>query len=37
VTFTAAVVRFELFDADHAAIDYRYPLLLGWLCRRVDT
>jgi hypothetical protein len=27
------VVRFELFDATHAAIDYRYPLSLAWLCR----
>jgi S-formylglutathione hydrolase FrmB len=29
------VVRFELFDATHAAIDYRYPLSLAWLCRRI--
>jgi S-formylglutathione hydrolase FrmB len=28
------VVRFELFEATHAAIDYRYPLSLAWLCRR---
>ncbi len=29
------VVRFELFDATHAAIDYRYPLSLAWLCSRM--
>jgi S-formylglutathione hydrolase FrmB len=29
------VVRFELFDATHAAIGYRYPLSLGWLCERI--
>jgi len=29
------VVRFELFDASHAAIDYRYPLSLAWLCHRI--
>ncbi len=28
-------VRFELFDGTHAAIDYRYPLSLAWLCRRI--
>jgi hypothetical protein len=28
------VVRFELFEATHAAIDYRYPLSLVWLCQR---
>jgi hypothetical protein len=37
VTFTAAVVRFELFDANHAAIGCRYPLSLAWLCHRIDT
>ena len=26
-------VRFELFDATHAAIEYRYPLAVGWLLR----
>jgi hypothetical protein len=31
----AAVIRFELFDATHAAIDYRYPLSLAWLCERI--
>lgn len=29
------VVRFELFDATHAGIDYRYPLSLAWLCQRI--
>ncbi|HYB88814.1 MAG TPA: alpha/beta hydrolase-fold protein [Streptosporangiaceae bacterium] len=29
------VIRFELFDATHAAIDYRYPLSLAWLCQRI--
>ena len=28
-------VRFELFDATHAAIDYRYPLALSWLAHRL--
>jgi Putative esterase len=28
-------VHFELFDATHRAIDYRYPLALAWLCRRI--
>jgi len=27
-------VRFELFDARHGAIEYRYPLALAWLCER---
>jgi hypothetical protein len=26
-------VHFELFDATHAAIEYRYPLALSWLAR----
>jgi S-formylglutathione hydrolase FrmB len=30
------VVRFELFDATHGAIDYRYPLSLAWLCARIS-
>jgi Putative esterase len=30
------VVRFELFDATHAAIEYRYPLSLTWLCQRMS-
>ncbi len=29
------VIRFELFDATHAAIDYRYPLSLAWLSQRM--
>ena len=29
------VIRFELFDAAHAGIDYRYPLSLAWLCQRI--
>jgi S-formylglutathione hydrolase FrmB len=32
---TDEVVRFELFDASHASIDYRYPLSLAWLCQRI--
>jgi Putative esterase len=29
------VVRFELFDAGHGSIDYRYPMSLAWLCQRM--
>ncbi|HEY3734865.1 MAG TPA: alpha/beta hydrolase-fold protein [Streptosporangiaceae bacterium] len=29
------VIRFELFDATHMAIDYRYPMSLAWLCQRM--
>jgi Putative esterase len=29
------VIRFELFDATHMGIDYRYPLSLAWLCQRM--
>jgi S-formylglutathione hydrolase FrmB len=29
------VVRFELFDGTHQAIDYRYPLSLAWLSQRM--
>ena len=29
------VIQFELFDAAHGGIDYRYPLSLAWLCRRI--
>ncbi|HVB44556.1 MAG TPA: alpha/beta hydrolase-fold protein [Streptosporangiaceae bacterium] len=32
----ADVVRFELFDGTHAAIEYRYPLALAWLCERIS-
>jgi S-formylglutathione hydrolase FrmB len=35
VGVTDQVIRFELFDATHAAIDYRYPLSLAWLCQRI--
>jgi hypothetical protein len=28
-------VHFELFDAGHGGIDYRYPLALSWLCRQI--
>jgi hypothetical protein len=28
-------IRFELFDAAHGGIDYRYPLSLAWLCHRI--
>jgi S-formylglutathione hydrolase FrmB len=29
------VIHFELFDAGHGGIDYRYPMALAWLCRRI--
>jgi S-formylglutathione hydrolase FrmB len=29
------IIRFELFDASHAGIDYRYPLSLAWICQRM--
>ena len=29
-------VHFELFDATHMAIDYRYPMSLAWLAARLD-
>ena len=28
-------VHFELFDATHSAIEYRYPLSLAWLGERI--
>jgi len=28
-------LAFELFDGTHAAVDYRYPLALDWLARRL--
>ena len=31
------VVSFELFDATHRGIDYRYPLSLAWLCRQMPV
>ncbi|MDX6431945.1 MAG: hypothetical protein QOE54_4311 [Streptosporangiaceae bacterium] len=29
------VIHFELFEAGHMAIDYRYPQSLAWLCERI--
>ena len=29
------VIHFELFEATHMGIDYRYPLSLAWLCQRI--
>jgi S-formylglutathione hydrolase FrmB len=29
-------IRFELFEAGHMGIDYRYPMSLAWLCRRIS-
>jgi len=31
------MIRFELFEGTHAAIEYRYPLSLAWLCQRIST
>lgn len=28
-------VHFELFEAGHSAIEYRYPMALEWLCHRL--
>ncbi|WP_019632204.1 alpha/beta hydrolase-fold protein [Actinomadura atramentaria] len=28
-------IHFELFDATHGGIDYRYPMALTWLCQRI--
>jgi hypothetical protein len=28
-------IHFELFDAGHGAIEYRYPLALAWLAQRI--
>jgi hypothetical protein len=28
-------IHFELFDAMHGGIDYRYPLSLAWLAERL--
>jgi hypothetical protein len=30
------IIHFELFDAGHGGIDYRYPLSLAWLCQRIS-
>jgi Putative esterase len=32
----AETIRFELFEAGHMSIDYRYPLSLAWLCQRIS-
>jgi hypothetical protein len=29
-------IHFELFEATHGAIEYRYPLSLAWLCQRIS-
>lgn len=29
-------IRFELFEAGHGGIDYRYPLALAWLAEQID-
>lgn len=29
------VIHFDLFDASHMGIDYRYPLSLAWLCHHI--
>jgi S-formylglutathione hydrolase FrmB len=29
------LIHFELFEAGHMAIDYRYPMSLAWLCDRM--
>ncbi len=31
------VIRFELFEGTHAAIDYRYPMSLAWLCQTISS
>ena len=28
-------ICYELFDATHSGIDYRYPMSLAWLCQRI--
>jgi hypothetical protein len=30
-------VHFELFEAGHGGIDYRYPVSLAWLCHRLGA
>ncbi len=35
IAVTDELVHFELFDAGHAGIDYRYPMSLAWLCDRM--
>jgi hypothetical protein len=29
------LIHFELFEAGHGGIDYRYPMSLAWLCGRI--
>lgn len=31
------VIKYEIFDGTHAAIDYRYPLALAWLSERMSA
>ena len=31
-----AQLSFEIFDGTHSGIDYRYPLALAWLVRRMS-
>jgi hypothetical protein len=31
------LIRYELFDGTHAAIEYRYPMSLAWLCRQMSA
>lgn len=33
----AEIINFELFDAGHGGIDYRYPMSLAWLARQLDS
>ena len=30
------IIHFELFDDKHGGIDYRYPMSLAWLCKRIS-
>ncbi len=32
----AEVIRFEIFEGTHAAIDYRYPQALAWLSQQIS-
>ncbi|KAA8889030.1 enterochelin esterase [Nocardia colli] len=34
---SADVINFELFDAGHGGIDYRYPMSLAWLAKHLDS
>ena len=36
IGITDEVIHFELFDATHMGVDYRYPLSLAWLCQRIN-